>query len=222
MPYTLWSVSGQQIVNVLVYNNPDFTGAPIASNNGGGTLDPIQEFSFIYASSYGDLYISVTTGNAGNIVYTMTLEFGPKPTRTTLVPDAPRTAVETPQTLSKSAAVIILQQIIADSDVYTVVTGSSVLIDFSYCPSQATYNMIIQITATDEKTATSLYVCLPDQIPCDASKATREHSDPRPIAVNTVSLSTTSTEFSALQVAVYGWGDYQQDNKFIFSVNVVT
>jgi len=224
MPYAAWSVSNQQIVNVLVYNNSDLSGSPIQSNNGGGTTDPTQEFNFIYQNSDGDLYIQVTTGNAGNIVYTMTLAFSNSTQMKPIFISAKPVVhtVSAPLQLKSAADFVTLNQIIVDDTVYKVLTGSHTLINFAFCPSQTSYNIVVQVSANDERTATSLYVCLPSEQPCDASKAAQSRSDPRPIAINTVSLPTTSTQYSNLQAAVYGWGDYQQVNEFLFSVNVVT
>jgi len=117
-----------------------------------------------------------------------------------------------------------LEQIIAGSSTFEILTDvytAGILIDFDYCPMGQSYDVLVTVVAMDEKSAFATYVCVdPKEMPCSAGTAQRSNSDPSGIALNSILLSTNTAEYTSMQVAVYGWGQYQGQNKFAFGVSV--
>lgn len=75
--------------------------------------------------------------------------------------------------------------------------------------------MDIVVSALDSVSAMATYVCEPPVDPtigCTPGDA--QDSDPRGIAINVVTLATRTGSLRDLYVAVVGWGDGEQTNRF--------
>jgi len=213
LPNHPWSEDSQQLVYFTVY---DKLSHEITNNTVTG--QPLSEVSFPYQRAYGDLTVVVQAGNAGSIVYSLTIQF---------VSDSAKQTVSTPthsrDLRSFSLATYELDQIVADSTTFAMDTDldyPGALINLGYCPTSASYDITISVVAVDDVSAFATYACLASQAPCSAGKAAVDHSDPRGIPVNTVVLRTNTQEFTTLQIAVYGSGKYQGTNTALFFVNV--
>lgn len=83
------------------------------------------------------------------------------------------------------------------------------------------YNIDIVVTALDSQSAMATYVCLPPFNPekgCTPDEA--DASDPRGIAINTVTISTRTGGLKDIYIAVVGWGDGEQTNSFVIGATV--
>lgn len=83
------------------------------------------------------------------------------------------------------------------------------------------YNIDIIVTAMDSVSAMATYVCLPPVDPstgCTPQDATS--SDPRGIALNVVTIGTGTGSLRDIYVAVVGWGDGQQINRFSIGATI--
>jgi len=218
LPYAGWDWDSQQLVYVNVYSDAGLTQL-VSSNSQGSPARPIQTWTFIYASSMGDLYTNISVGAPpSTVTFTVTFTF------MEVTQDKPILPVQHRRT---PAAVDFTQfrEIISASKLFQVHTGPSdkpvpLLIDFSYCPGdQKTYTLVVSTVAADSESATSLYICLPDELPCTAATADRSRMDPAGLAVSTVALSTSTAEYSYLEAAVYGVGSYNGMNNFYFVVS---
>ena len=74
------------------------------------------------------------------------------------------------------------------------------------------------MTGTDSKSAMATYTCLPTELPCTVTSST--HYDPRGIGINTVTLTTGSSQLTEIHVLVVGWGDGEQINTYILGATV--
>jgi len=238
LPFAPWSSSSGQIVYMSV---TDANGNVIANNTQTGTTD--LRMSFPYTSSYGDLTIQTRTGNAPNVVFTLSVQFTTK-TGLSYVPHEMRTKNAAPsapptqdflpwknehpfaaQTDPKAMATYRLIQVITDGQTFSIPTNPNtpgILIDYYYCgnPDTPKIQIITTVNSLDDQSAFSTYLCMPNQLPCAAGTALVENSDPRGIAINTVVLNTNSNQYNAIEAAIYGWGNYGGKNTFSFTVNV--
>jgi len=217
LPLSPWSPSSQQVVYMKVYNTSDSSGTVLATNNGTGT--PSAQFSLTYNVAYGDLYIIATNGVAPGIVYTFSISFG-----SMAVAESDLNLGKVDETWEKPPqplATYTMRQVITDSTPFQVLTspsGPPLLINFTYCPATPSYTLVITAVALDDISATALYICTkPTEMPCNALA---QYYDVTGIGISTVIMQTTTGQFQAMQAAVYGWGVYQMNNTFTFSVNV--
>jgi len=225
-----WSPNDEMVLYIQVFNNSNFSGNPIAQNkNANG--DARQEFSFPYQLAYGDLYLKVLTGfPPTSIDYTIAivaLNTTGSSKEFISSSDVVRNAIAQQRSIRDSvynADITDLLQLLFNPVPFTVQTNlvfSPLLIDFTYCPTADTYQLDVIVVATDEKSSFSTYICTAFNAtaPCSASRG-KNHSDESASAINHISLPTNLHEFTTLEAAVYGVGNYNQLNKFIFSVSV--
>jgi len=229
LPLTAWSWSSQQIVYVSVADQH----GTIVKNNTQDTGSPIQDIEFVYLTTMGDLTITCATANAPSVLFTFSIEF--------ISPTSPLTSMDRkqrrknsleiapsdfapPPVFVPSGTVVQLDQIIAGSSTFQIATdvyNAGILIDFDYCPTAQSYNVQINVVATDELSAFATYICVnPTEMPCSAGSAQRSNSDPSGVALNTVLLSTNTAEYASMQAAIYGWGRFGGVNSAVFSVSV--
>jgi hypothetical protein len=186
----------------------------------------LQNFTFTYKASYGDLYLVVTSGNAPNLVYTLDMEFEKLQSSRNreMVEDTRRLISQRKIKATTTIDWIWMDQIISTAKQYSVLTASTMTFNMSYCPSSSpTNSLTFQVTSTDEASAFALYVCIQaSEFPCTPQSAQRQNSDARGIALVTVALETSSAQFTKLQATVVGWGQYTHQNNFLFSVNTRT
>jgi len=206
------------ILYMSIYNSSTFSGTPFCTNKDNQTGNPRQEFECTFLQAQGEWYLQVTAGFDANLVFTVTVKMvdvlAPL-TQTRLLsfsPPPPSTSAAPP-----SMAIQEMVQIIFLARAFGVLTGSIQRLDFQYCPIQSTYSLNIVVVALDEKSAFTTAVCKNFTVPCDMQNSVAR--DTRPIAVNQVPLTTTTKEWTAIEVAIQGWGDYKQMNYFSFSVS---
>jgi len=192
----------------------------VASNLDANKI-PLQNFTFPYKASWGDLYIVVTSGNAPNLVYTLNLEFV----------DLQMKGFQKPHVITQHEVVFVpkdptvdfvfLDQIINTGQQFSVLTSKNLVFNFSFCPTAGPVDkLVVQATATDEASAMALYVCIqPSEFPCTPATAQRQNSDARGVSIVTVPLNTASAQYTKIQALVTGWGQFNNLNNFLFSVN---
>jgi len=225
LPYSAWDYDSLSVVFVSVYANID--GTDLVKNNTGSDGRPIPSFSWTYNVSRGDsnLYVLYSVkGVITTVTFTSSLDFSNSTVKDEAALAAPTSAV--PAKRFTNINWTPFREIIKGDKKYTVATGPSskpepVLIDFSFCPppNVTIYTLVVQTVAADVKSAMSLYICTDKQLPCSAANSDRDHQDPAGTAVATVLLYTTSTEFSFLEAAVYGVGEFEGINTFFFVVS---
>jgi len=226
LPFSSWDVPNQMIVYMNIYNSSTFSGTPICTNKDNQTGNPRQEFECTFLQAQGEWYLQVTAGFGANIVFTVAVKLVDvlAPLNQTLLrsfsPPPPSISAAPPSRsapLIQEMAIQEMVQIIFSARAFGVLTGSIQRLDFQYCPIQSTYSLNIVVVALDEKSAFTTAVCKGFTVPCDMQNSVAR--DTRPIAINQVPLSTTTKEWTAIEVAIQGWGDYKQMNYFSFSVS---
>jgi hypothetical protein len=213
LPYTPWSMSAGSVLGVQVATDAQLTNI-ITNNTVNGQLLPT--WSFPYSLSYGDLYFRVSNGASPNIVYTVSLVFTSQKLGIPVI-----SAITPSLSPSKSEYTFVdLQQLISIPQAFQTQTGGDPWVGaFSYCPTSTNYDLIIQAEGADGISAVALYVCInPSEFPCSAGTAQQAFSNPIGSFVASVSLSTNTGQFTVMQVAVYGWGEYQKQNTFMLTV----
>jgi len=214
LPLLAWSIPAGTVLGVQVATDAQLTNI-ITNNTVNGQLQPT--WSFPYSASYGDLYFVVTNGPAPNIEYTFSLVFTTQSTQNPVIsaitPSIPTSKLE--------YTFIDLQELISIPQTFQTPTGGAPWVgSFSYCPTSPTYELIIQAEGTDGISAVALYVCVqPSEFPCSAGTAQRAFTNPNGAFVSSVSLTTSTGQFTVMQIAVYGWGAYQQQNTFQLTVS---
>jgi len=225
LPYANWDWESQNVVFVNVYSSPTMAPSDLVGSNILPDGKPNITASWIYNASRGDSNLYVVYSVRGLITmltFTSTLSFSSKATN--YVP-APFVKVET-DVPNSNANWIAYREIIKGEQLYQVLTGPSqkptpLLIDFSFCPppNVTTYTLVVQVVAADTKSAMSLFLCLPDKLPCSSVNSDPTRQDPAGIAVATVVLTTTTAYYKFLEAAVYGVGEYDSLNTFYFIVS---
>jgi len=223
LPFAAWDQASGSVATVSVYNSSKLDHLITTNVDSANNKTLLQEFTFPYLDSYNNLFIVITNGNAPNFVFTADLEFrglsSPHKNSSRQVVPSEVLYVQSPPK-GGDPTFTLMDQIYSDGTEYSVPTGSSRTFSMSYCAAVPVYTLTFQVTAEDDKSAFALYVCTdPSEFPCTAGSAKREYSDPRGIAVSTVLISTTTGQFSKIQVAVYGWGEHLQSNAFLLSIN---
>jgi len=213
LPYTPWSTSAGTILGVQVATDAQLTNI-ITNNTVNGQVQPT--WSFTYSASYGDLYFRVTNGASPSIVYTFSIVFTSQTSSPVISAITPSFSTSKPSEYTFQD----LQQLISIPQTFQVPTGGDPWVaSFSYCPTSPNYDLVIQAEGADGISAVALYVCVqPSEFPCSAGTAQQAFSNPIGSFVASVSLSTSTAQFTVLQVAVYGWGDYQKQNSFQMTV----
>jgi len=220
LPFAAWNQASGSVATVSVYNSSKLDHLIATNVDSANNKTLLQEFTFPYLDSYNNLFFVITNGNAPNFVFTTDLEFrGLSSSRQVVHVPSEVLYVQSPPK-GADPTFILMDQIYSDGTPYSVTTGSSRTFSIDYCSAVPLYTITFQATAMDDKSAFALYVCTdPSEFPCTAGSAKRAYSDPRGIAVVTVVISTTTGQFSQIQVTVYGWGEQAQSNTFLLSIN---
>jgi len=224
LPYANWDWDSLNVVFVNIYSSQSMTPSDLVATNVGSDGKPTTTVSWIYNVSRGDSNLWVVFSVQGvitTLTFTSSLAFSTKPAD---YRPAPLTKVDT--TPNATATWVALREIIKGDQAYQVMTGPSqkpvpILIDFSFCPPPdiSTYTLVVQVVAADTKSAMSLYICLPDKLPCSVANSDQARQDPAGIAVATVVLPTNTAQYKFLEAAVYGVGEFASLNTFYFVVS---
>jgi len=112
-----------------------------------------------------------------------------------------------------------MNQILYSGTPIQVMTNATAFIDFTFCPTSDSYELDVIVVAIDEISAFQTYVCTNFSAtnPCNAYNG-QNNADPSGRAVNHVRLTTNYRQFTSMEVAVLGFGNLNQNNKFLFSV----
>ncbi|XP_028401354.1 uncharacterized protein LOC114524465 [Dendronephthya gigantea] len=201
---------------------------PLCTNFPGGTFSGQHNCTIPYNTTLKAVFVTVTAGNAPYISWTVAVEFIPKyqyvekPNRDAFYYDLLR--FPEPIAINKVADVKILQQIVPPGYKFSVQTSDRRDFRMAFCPDEGTterYDVSLVVTALDSISAMSTYACLPPVDPtvgCTPDKAAQ--SDPRGIAINTLTISTGSGGIKDLYIAVVGYGDGEQTNHFLIGATV--
>jgi len=225
LPYANWDWESLNVVFVNVYSSQSMTPSDLLASNVLPDGKPNATVSWIYNVSRGDSNLWVVYSVQGvitTLTFTSSFSFYNKPAEYVPTP-LPKMDKVAP----KSAATwISMREIIKGDQSYQVLTGPSqkptpILVDFSFCPPPdiTSYTLVVQVVAADTKSAMSLYICLPDKLPCSVANSEQSRQDPAGIAVATVVLPTTTAQYKFLEAAVYGVGEYNSNNTFYFVVS---
>jgi len=218
LPFQSWNQTAATCATVTVYNSTQMD--KVIATNEDTNKNLAQYFSFAYLTSYGTLYIVVTTNNAASLTFTLDLQFKNLKLKEVPVPRSIQRLVSS-QPPASTAQWIVLDQIYSDGSSFSVATGSSRLFNISYCPTGSPiYSLTFQLTALDDHSQVSLYVCTsPSQFPCTPGSALPSQSDARAMAVATVTLQTSNASVTNLQLNVWGWGQFNGTNNFLVTLN---
>jgi hypothetical protein len=92
-----------------------------------------------------------------------------------------------------------------------------VIYSFSICPTGTSYSAFVyQLAAVDKFSAFASYIC--DTAPCNAFAG--KWTDTSASAFNYVTASGLTSE--TLYVAIYGWGNHNVQNNFVFNVQIIS
>jgi len=231
-----WSPDNEIVLYISVFNNSNFTGSPLAVNKDdkGNT---VQSFLFQYHLTMSDLYIQINTG-APPTPITYTLAISVIPTKNgnasdSQVPRISHSAIianaraeqEEIKNSNYAADIFNMVQLLFNPVPFSTLTNALMdtpfLIDSTYCPTSDTYQLDVMVVATDVQSAFSTFVCtnFSSTAPCNANRG-KDHADPHATSINHIRLSTQSHEYSNLEIAIYGLGNYNLWNSFIFSIAV--
>lgn len=224
-----WNPNIGRVAKLQVCTTSDCSTC-LCTNYPGGKFNGQHNCSFTYNKSLTPVYIVVTAGNAPNIDWTVALEFLPKSQY--VEKDNEELLfyemLEFPEPIAinkvSDTDVKTLQQIVPPGNNHNVSTMQRRDFRFAFCPDAATtprYNVDIIVIARDSRSAMATYVCLPPVDPnvgCLPGEA--EHSDPRGIAINVVTVPTGTGSLKDVYVAVVGWGDGYQDNNFLIGATI--
>jgi hypothetical protein len=225
LPYAAWDYDSLNVVFVSVYSKPDMSD--LIQSNYGADGRPNSNMTWVYNVSRGDsnLYVVYSVrGVITTVTFTSSLDF--TPTSSSVKTDPSFSDPLNGAKKNTVATWIPFREIIKGSRTYSVGTGPSnkpepILIDFSYCPppNVTTYTLVVQTVAADTKSAMSLYICLPNALPCSAANSDQSRQDPAGTAVATVLLPTTTAQYTFLEAAIYGVGEFEGINTFYFVVS---
>jgi len=220
-----WSPDNEIVLYISVYNNPSFTGNPLADNKDPSTGRALQNFLFSYKVSFGDLYLQVATGpSPTSLDYTIAIIVADNSSQDTSSVLTKFRANSVPSSSSSSSSVVIVEmlQLLSNPHPFRVQTSvlNPLLIDFTFCPIGDEYQLDIIVVSVDQISSFSTYVCtnFSASQPCNSNRA--PYHDPSAAALNHITLATNLHEFTTLEAAIYGVGNYQQWNSFLFSVAV--
>jgi len=224
LPYASWDYDSLNVVFVYVYSTQAMAPSDLVATNVGGDGRPKPNVTWIYNVSRGDSNLWVAYSVQGlitTLTYTSSLAFSdPSPNY------VPTTFKPAYSASNQVATWTSYREIIKGERTYQIQTGPSskpipLLIDFSYCPPPdvTSYTLVVQVVAADTKSPMSLYICLPDKLPCSAVNSDQSRQDPAGIAVATVMLPTNTAQYKFLEAAVYGVGEFNSMNTFYFVVS---
>jgi len=230
-----WSPDNEIVLYISLFNNSNFTGTPLAVNkdSNGNT---VASFLLQYHLAMSDLYIQVRTGAPPTpITYTLAISVlptknandsnhVPQISHSTIIANA-RAEQEKIKNSNYAADIINMVQLLFNPAPFSTITNALMdtpfLIDSAYCPTGDTYQLDVIVVATDVTSAFSSFVCtnFTPTTPCNAARG-KDHADTHATSINHIRLSTQLHEYTNLEIATYGLGNYNAWNNFIFSIAV--
>ena len=184
----------------------------------------LQEFNFTYYSSYGDLRLSVLSGPAPRISYTITLTFS-KVAPIGCKPRGKMNAVELKlerhfYSISQKGRTHDLVPMFTIARSLSVHTTRLSWFKLHYCfPDNPPYSLTITTTALNEKSGFATYVC-PQSFgsPCTVNTELRDTSG---AAVNVVPVKLKKIQdLGPIEVLVRGDGRFSRNNKFTLAASM--
>jgi len=168
-----------------------------------------QSCSFYLPANNGpELYFVSQAGHSAGIPTTFSLKIDCAVTGNSSYTKYPKAC---PFKASKTRKIVSLQT------AATVETSNTkpVIYDFVVCPSNgalSTFSYVL--TATDQVSAFSSYFC--PNSSCSAGVSQNGYFDASAAGLNTVSVN--NLHGTELSVAIYGWGDFNRTNTFVFNI----
>jgi len=219
LPFTRWSIPDGTYLNFTLMGNGDACGAVLCKNN---PSDPKSQTncSFVYNPRMGDrIYAIGTSGRAAGFQATFNMKINcpvtppPKPVRAHARPEKSGLAACPVAEPTKRFVNILSYGQVKTSPM----TSDAVFYTLSVCPDQkATASVTYNAQAIDQKSAMATYFC--SGTDCNTNNSPPGWFDRSGTALNYVSISSLSAQI--LSIAVYGWGEFNDVNRFVFSIQI--
>lgn len=218
LPFTAWSIPDGTYLNFTVMGNGDSCDAVLCKNNPADPHNPAI-CSFIYQEKMGDrIYVIGSSGRAAGFQATFNMKIY-CPTFSAM-----QTAVHH---RNEHSGLLACPQADPTKRFVDLVTPGSVLTSpkttdavkyaISICPDQKAYSSVtFNGQAVDQQSAFATYFCTVSD--CHTNNSPEGWYDQSGTALNFVQINSLSSQ--ALYFIIYGWGDYQSTNKFVFSVRI--
>jgi len=219
LPFTGWSIPDGTYLNFSVIGNGDACGTVLCKNNPTDPASP-GTCSFIYQSKMGDrLYIVGTSGRAAGFQATFNMKITcPKSSSASFSPirlheksglsQCPQQADPTKRYVN-----LVTPGIVPTSPK----TSDAVFYALSVCPDQKAYaSVTYNCQAVDQKSAFATYFCPVSN--CNTNNSPQGWFDQSGTALNFVEVTSLSSQM--MYFTIYGWGQYQAVNTFVFNIQV--
>lgn len=225
MPTQTWNYERGDFLKATVFGSDSTL---IATNKGATPSDWLQDVSFQYKKSYGDLYFTIQNGPGIGQVYTIALTFNNVNPTTSKIRRHFVTAEEVAvskhfhmemNTAGVQDEILVLVQVFRIETAGTVLANELVHFQLDYCfaPTMTPYQIDVSVVAADETSGFGTYVC-PKHIQIDPGcDLDTPYADRSGSAVNIVSVPITQDDYGAVEVIVKGGGRYGQMNTFFLS-----
>jgi len=222
LPFTRWSVPDGTYANYSIYGEGDNCGLAACTNNP-ASPDPFA-CVFAFNPRLGTkLYAVGVAGNAGGFQATFNMKIvcpanNPGKARVFDVPASPTVnSAGCPANPDLTRRLINLN---VDGDVITSPrTEDSKKYSLVVCPDRASFSAVyFTLQSTDRFSATASYFCSSSD--CNTNNSPTGWYDDSGTALNAVTI-TNLNKAQMLWFNIYGWGQYQGLNRFVFNVRIV-
>jgi len=213
----------------------DIHGHIIASNEGGTQGFQVQ-FKFLYHKQYSDLHLIVTSGNAPDLKYTITVTFtdspSDRPSRLSSPPNVQKRFMRSEEEILAWKKIQEAKGAETTQDMVTIFkttankvvqTADVVGFELGYCFNTTKFpgDVVISVLGTDEFSGFATYACTHETNCTSTEKA--PYYDTSGAVVNFVSVHLKDpSQDGAIQVLVRGDGRVDGENHFTLSASKFT
>jgi len=219
LPFTGWSMDDGTFITFQVGGIADGCLATLCRNNPAATTNP-NTCSFIYQQSYGSkLYIYGSAGRSAGFQSTFNMKVNCAPRQPYVPITEPRpkaipTACPIAFSPSKRGA-----RLVVPGDVQTSpTTALAKKYYISVCSTNTPYaKLTFTLQASDQKSAFATYFCSVSN--CNTLTSPIGWYDNTGTATNLVKITNLQKNL-LLYFTIYGWGQYQDKNEFVFNIHL--
>jgi len=220
LPFTGWSMPDGTYLNFTVYGNGDACGMVLCRNTPTDLNHPTN-CSFVYESKMGDrIYVLGISGRAAGFqaTFNMRIKCPGSLTNTTAATRIHREKSGLLECPEKADPTKRFVDLVTPGMVRTSPkTTDAVTYAISICPDQKAYSSVsYNLQAVDQKSAFASYFCSVSD--CNTNNSPLGWFDQSGTALNYVPISNLPSQL--LYFTIYGWGEYQAINTFVFNIQV--
>jgi len=220
LPFTGWSIADGTYLNFTVTGNGDACATTLCQND--PTSNDPGSCSFVYQSKMGDrIFVVGLSGRAAGFQATFNMK-----TTCSSVDSPKQVPTGTLNHLEKSGFTACPQadptkrfvNLVTPGTVITSPkTSDAMKYSLSVCPDQkASASVTYSLQGTDQKSAFATYFCSLSN--CNTNNSPQGWFDQSGTALNYVRINSLSSQ--VVYVTIYGWGEYQGTNSFVFNIEI--